>query len=213
MAIFKNSTFGNIRKSIGDDVAYRMGGQNVVRKKPAYVNDPKTEAQQKQRNALAVIVQLFRQNSAKIKKAFVERLSKHSAYNVFSSVNLKNAMSFAGVVASVNFDNLLVSKGSLPIPVIGNFADDGDGTGSFVVTNQRDGNLLFDADKIVLQTISKTSGVMGATSETQLDGAMPNGIDTNGFPAGETIAIYAYHKSANGSKTSDSIYLGTVVAD
>ena len=39
MAIFKNSTFGNIRKSIGDDVAYRSGGQNIVRKKPAQVND------------------------------------------------------------------------------------------------------------------------------------------------------------------------------
>ncbi|WP_172914070.1 DUF6266 family protein [Capnocytophaga canis] len=212
MAIFKNSTFGNIRKSIGDDVAYRMGGQNIVRKKPVSVKDANSLAQQQRRNALTEIVKVFRNNSRVIKMGFLETIAKHSAYNAFSSTNLKNAVDFDNENASVNFEKLLVAKGTLPVPVVANFASAEASKITMTVTNQKDDNQLFDEDKIVFVFISESGKSVPHVIERKLSQNMPTALTAQGFETGDTLKVYAFHYANNGAKASDSVYLGSLTA-
>ena len=208
MAIFKNSTFGTMRKSIGDDVAYRMGGQNIVRKKPAYVNDAKTKAQIEQRTALALIVALYRSVSVIVRSSFVERLSKHSAFNVFTSVNLRNAIQVLGGNVQINFTKLLFSKGSLPLPASGSVSLS-TGGGVAISLNQTPDNIsTFPNDN--LNIIAVEGGNKAQPVHQRVALSASGTIPTNKFSvdSGQTWWFYAYITSSNGAKSSDSIYIG-----
>lgn len=210
MAIFKNSTFGTMRKSIGDDVAYRMGGQNIVRKKPAYVNDAKTGRQLARRDALTQIVAIYRSLSSLVKRTFPERASKHSPFNVFSSVNLKNAFSFSNDSASISFPRLLISKGSLPVPVGNSVTKDANGNLITSFTHLMDNVNLFKSDYLAIVGIDQKGVQPHYQRFYKLDSSMPSSITNIKFDKGTTVSFYAYHVSATGHKTSDSLYLGEV---
>lgn len=211
MAIFKNSTFGNIRKSIGDDVAYRSGGQNIVRKKPAQVNDANSFAQRKQRNAMKEVVNLFRAIGAQTKGNFPQRDAKHSAYNAFAGKALKEAIVFSGDHATINLAGLSVAKGTLPVPQVTAFADNGAGFATVSFTNLVDNVQLFPNDKLVITRIGNLGSAPSAPEKFHLGSALPVQITGFGSNIGELVSIYAHYQSENGAKVSDSIYLGTIV--
>lgn len=212
MAIFKNSTFGSIRKSIGDDVAYRSGGQNIVRKKPVQVNDANTMAQRQRRNAMTAVVNLFRIASGQLKQNFPQREAKHSAYNAFSSKALKEAVTFNGEEAQLDLAMLAVAKGSLPVPVCTQFQDNNDGTSTSLFADLVDNINLFPNDKLVITKIGNQGSAPSTVEKYPLGGAMPASIEGFGTVSGELVSIYAHNESENGSKVSDSIYLGTIAS-
>ena len=211
MAIFKNSTFGNIRKSIGDDVAYRSGGQNIVRKKPAQVNDANSFAQRQQRNAMKEVVQLYRAIGAQTKGNFPQRDAKHSAYNAFAGKALKEAIMFNGENAIVNLAVLSIAKGTLPVPQVSAFADSGNGSASVSFAGLIDNVQLFSNDKLVITKIGNEGSAPSAPHKFVLANGLPNVLNGFGANSGEVVSIYAHHESHNGAKVSDSIYLGTIV--
>ena len=210
MAIFKNSTFGNIRKSIGDDVAYRSGGQNIVRKKPAQVNDANSFAQRKQRNAMKEVVDLFRAIGSQTKGNFPQRDAKHSAYNAFASKALKEAINFAGDQAVINLAALSVAKGTLPVPQATAFTDGGSGSATVTLVDLVDNVQLFPNDKLVITKIGNMGSAPSAPEKYSLNNTLPISIYGFGSNSGELVSIYAHHQSQNGAKVSDSIYLGTI---
>ena len=211
MAIFKNSTFGNIRKSIGDDVAYRSGGQNIVRKKPAQVNDANSFAQRKQRNAMKEVVNLFRAIGAQTKGNFPQRDAKHSAYNAFAGKALKEAIVFSDDQATIDLASLSVAKGTLPMPQVSAFADGSTGSASVTLADLVDNVQLFPNDKLVITKIGNLGSAPSAPEKFVLGSALPTAIYGFGSISGEVVSIYAHNESENGAKVSDSIYLGTIV--
>jgi hypothetical protein len=211
MAIFKNSTFGNIRKSIGDDVAYRSGGQNIVRKKPAQVNDANSFAQRKQRNAMKEVVNLFRAIGAQTKGNFPQRDAKHSAYNAFASKALKEAVVWSADEATIDLASLSVARGTLPMPQISAFADAGTGSASVTLVDLVDNVQLFPNDKLVITKIGNEGSAPSAPTKFDLGSALPTSISGFGSLVGEKVSIYAHNESENGAKVSDSIYLGAIV--
>ena len=211
MAIFKNSTFGNIRKSIGDDVAYRSGGQNIIRKKPAQVNDANSFAQRKQRNAMKEVVNLFRAIGAQTKGNFPQRDAKHSAYNAFAGKALKEAIVWSGDQATIDLASLSIAKGTLPMPQVSAFADGSTGSASVTLADLVDNVQLFPNDKLVITKIGNQGSAPSAPEKFVLGSALPTAIDGFGSISGEVVSIYAHNESENGAKVSDSIYLGTIV--
>jgi hypothetical protein len=206
MAIFKNSTFGNIRKSIGDDIAYRMGGQNILRKKPASVNDANSIAQQGRRSALKVLVALYRTIQVAVKTGFVSRKAKHSAYNAFMATNLKDAVGIVNDTATILWNSLLVASGSMPIIGVDDASIDSQNGLELEITNRADNVLLFDADKVVVVAISETNSHVAFVREFAL-GTYVYNMGINGFALNERIQLYAFFKSADGHQTSDSVHL------
>lgn len=210
MAIFKNSTFGNIRKSIGDDVAYRSGGQNIVRKKPAQVNDANSFAQRKQRNAMKEVVNLFRAIGAQIKGNFPQRDAKHSAYNAFAGMALRESIVWNDDQATIDLASLSVAKGTLPMPQVSDFEDGNIGSSPVTLAGLVDNVQLFPNDKLVITKIGNMGSAPSAPVKYNLGSALPNSIAGFGSISGEEVSIYAHNESENGSKVSDSIYLGII---
>ena len=59
MAIIKGSIFGQIQKRVGNEVGYVVGERNLLRSwNPSPIN-PKTPAQQKNRNWLYVLIEQY----------------------------------------------------------------------------------------------------------------------------------------------------------
>jgi len=211
-AIYKNSTFGTMRKSIGDDVAYRMGGQNIVRKKPVSVHDANTVKQQGRRNALSVLVDKYKMLQIVAKKGFVSRDAKHSAYNAFMAVNLKEAVSIVGSQALILYDKINVSKGVLPQPSISQIDTSVNGEVTFNYDNHIDNVLLFDTDSIQIVGVSKDDDVLALNTGVQLDQSNNMSFDISSFDVGSEIAVYAFFQSSDLNKTSDSVYIGSGIA-
>lgn len=210
MAIFKNSTFGNIRKSIGDDVAYRMGGQNIIRKKPLTVRDPKTKLQRQRRSALAEIVKLFRRIRNGTANGFAERLRKHSVYNAFSSVNLKEAVALNGNQARIMYPKLVLSKGSLPSPSLKTFTSSAVKKAKIDFNPNTDGVRLFDNDRINIVAVPEDEKYTAEVVEGQIDQNGTVNFTSSIEKSGVTLAMFAFFTSKDGSKSSDSVFLGIV---
>ena len=210
MAIFKNSTFGNIRKSIGDDVAYRSGGQNILRKKPAYVNDANSTAQQARRSALSIVVDMYRKGSTWVRANFQARAQKHSAYNAFTSEVLKNAVNTVGALATLVFSQLLVSKGTMPSPRQLAFTDGTDGSGEIDVPSQADGVQVLPNDLVKCVLIDDITLESRVTDSVSAGYAGTIDLeDTQLWGSGDKH-VYVYLANSQGTATSDSVYLGTV---
>jgi len=209
-AIFKNSTFGTIRKSIGDDVAYQLGGQNIIRKKPVSVNDANTTKQQARRTALKRLVNVYRHIQSVVKAGFVQRLAKHSAYNAFMHENLKNAVILAGANATINYPALKVAKGSMPAISLGASPTISGNTLSVTLNNVSDNNLITDNDKQVIVVLSDDNPDRFVTAEFPATATGSHDIDVSNFDSGVDLRVYLFAKSSDGQKTSDSSFVGTV---
>lgn len=208
MATFKNSTFGRIRKALGDDVAYRLGDQNVLRKKPAFVRDAKSPKQLQQRAKMAEAVAVFRQIGSTIKGNFPQRSVRHSAFNAFTAKALVNAIEVAEDVASVNLAALEIASGSLPRVINPVVRDLGNGNYKITVDNVVDNSSLFPNDRLVATAIPSNSDNGAASTDSELDGNPGVTIQITTAGDVEEYALYAHFASENGAKCSDSTYIG-----
>lgn len=208
MAIFKNSTFGSMRKSIGDDVAYRSGGQNIVRKKPAYVRDAQTIPQQGQRAAFALLVSLFRNISAIVTTAFPERLQKRSAYNDFMAKNLKQAVTIIGAEAEINYPDLAVSSGSLPVSTSSDFTDNLDGSAAIQLKDQTVLPGVLANDKQIIVCINESRPSDYSINSFPADSTNEVDVTTPRAENGDIVHVYIFTQAENKAKASDSLYLG-----
>lgn len=210
MATFKNSTFGRIRKGLGDDVCYRLGDQNILRKKPAFVRDAKTPKQLAQRAKMAEAVAVFRQVGSAIKGNFPQRSVRHSAFNAFTQKALSDAIEVVGEEATVNLAALQIASGSMPTVSNAVVAEKAAGTYQVTADNEIDNNSLFPNDKLVLTAIAVDGTGSPATTDNEIDGGATATIQLTDVGASKEYAFYAHFVSENGAKCSDSRYIGQV---
>lgn len=208
MAIFKNSTFGSIKKSIGDDVAYKMGGQNIIRKKPASFNDANTVNQQAQRNAFSHAVRFFRENKQYIVNSFPERLQKHSAFNAFMASGSLNAFSDGADFGFDAAENLVFAKGSLPV----NFATGGGFKAQadlhHIVKASAVPGLISVSDFVVFTLVNAETFRVVKQVKQELSTSVESRYKLEAEFAQARIGVFAHYMSADGRKCSDSVLVG-----
>jgi hypothetical protein len=130
MAKYKNSTFGTITGSVGDDTATTWKGEKVLKKKASPAN-PNTASQKSQRDKFFLCNTVGQQiNSTVLQPYWNYLFNKMSGFNAFIKENIKRVSD--GSVASM--EDLLVSKGSYQqVASIGSATYD-DTTGDVVVS-------------------------------------------------------------------------------
>lgn len=147
MAIFKGSTFGNISKSIGEAVGYRLKGQNIVRQKPLSYNDKNSLSQQKTRLRQTTLVQRSREVAAIYANGYPSRPTKWSDYNAFVSYS-KDAVSVDDSL-DITYDvgEFSLAKGNAQKLDVTSFSYAGN---DIVMTNSTESDNVtgFDSDKI-----------------------------------------------------------------
>jgi hypothetical protein len=206
MARYSGSTFGKIKGRIGDDVAYTVGGQKVIRKHNDSPNDPKTESQVYQRDTLALVVGFFRKASPAINAGFVERKPIHSAYNLFTSLAIKEAVVDKTGTPEINYPNLRIAKGSLQ-PLTGcSVVKSGSNGFTITETSKSDGFTGFDTDKLNVLVVDpiKEEAVsiltVGERKQKTFTIFPPAALNT------DKAQFFMFYTSADGKKASDSVH-------
>ena len=211
MAIVQNPIIGRSKGSFGNAVFSKWKGKNTLRSKALEVANPQTDLQMKQRAKFAILVALYRQQSAILKSGFREMAVGMSEFNAFQSANLRNAfLGWSGSAWVPSFANLVVSKGSLDVTDFDSVtASNGSSSVNIVYPSTVSGNQS-SADKILVLIMKD-----GADEVTILDSTRSSGMIAANFPSvastGDEYHCYIFGISPDGRKVSDSQYYFLVV--
>lgn len=200
---------GKMAKSYANVNTYVHKGQNVVSAKAFNRKDKNTEAQQNQRSSFKLISDVWASLGGFGESGFPSRPEKLSAFNVFMSLNLPNAIDSSGEMPVIDYSLLQIAKGSLPQVVVEQASITAAG-----ISLSCESNIEFPkamADDVVTVLVKKTGRSMKAVQTTRgeaevlhIDVAMP------GITAAEVEFLYVFVVSKDGSKSSNSMFVQVV---
>lgn len=118
MAIFNSFTFGSISKKLGNVVAFRSRGSDVLRSNPLHIKNPRTDKQLTQRAKVALLVDLSCRFAPAATLGFPGRQRNQTAYNAFVSANVEHVTVDENFKATMSFPDLVCSSGALSVPLV-----------------------------------------------------------------------------------------------
>lgn len=209
MAIVQNPVMGKMAKSFANVNTYVHKGQNVISAKAFNRKDKNSEAQQVQRICFKLISDAWASLGGFGEYGFPARQEKLSAFNVFMSLNLPNAIDSSGEVPVIDYSLLKIAKGTLPgvddVKAVINAA-------GITLT----GDTLFDFPKaqatdVVTVLVKKVNGALKAVRQPRGDGdTFTAQLAIPGIAAADVEFVYVFVNSADGTKVSNSVYVPLV---
>lgn len=121
MAIVQSIAVGKARGSAGNVTFSTVKGRVIMKEKPIFVANPRTEAQQAQRNALARTVKLWQKIGFLAKDGWTRLNAYASPYNQFLSNNIPLVKELPGTVDDIleqDLKGLQISSGKLVSPLL-----------------------------------------------------------------------------------------------
>jgi len=206
MSKAQNPLTGQMAGSMGNFVTTRLGDKNIIRAKAFMPHDAKTEAQKKHRFGFRMTVDLYPVFSGILAEGFSQRSRTTTAYLAFMKANIPGAIDKSGEVAVIDFSKLIIADGTLPKLSVKSATLDATGvtlTYLPMINNQSNS----PTDVVVAMVLLKTDELW---IERQARGSET--LDTVFIPvtdvtAEDVQAIYLFVKNADGSKTSNSVYV------
>ncbi len=203
---------GGLSGKVGNVIGGNWKGIDYLRIKPSSVANPRTEGQVNQRNKFTVALEYLQPNLAFVKKGYKNYAVKKTEFNASMSYVLNNAITGTAPDFTVDFANALLSRGNLSGVL---------NPGTDLVTpeevtftwddNSTDGNAnATDIAMLLVYNPGKKESI------AQLEGANRTaGTESVIIPstyAGDTVELFMAFITADGSKVSNSVYLGSGTA-
>ena len=206
MATSQNPLTGQMSGTVGNFVTSTRAKQNLVRSKAFQPRDANSESQQMQRGCFKLIVDEYQSWGGVIDLGFPEVPEGQTSYTLFMAANLPKAIDKGGTQAVIDYTLLTVADGSLPVMLITEAAIVAEGI-SISYKNLLRIPKVNETDEVV--AIAKTT--MGEILiDTKVRGAESVGtiiISYQGIQSVDVQCCYLYVRSADGSKTSKSVYV------
>ncbi len=195
-----------MRKSMANFNTFVRDGQNVVSSKVFNRKDKNTEAQKNQRQCFKLIVDVWASLGGYGDLGFPVRPAKQSPYNYFMMLNLPDAIDSTGDTPVIDYSQLQIAKGSLPMVQVTSATLSATG-----VTIGYESNFHFPkaaaTDKI--QVLMKLrSGALYAVQHQR--GEADSGsvfLPAANLKKEDVEFAYLFLTSADGSKASNSVLL------
>lgn len=118
MAIFHSTVCKKLRKSFGTVTACRLMGQNILRDKVTDVRNPRTLPQRQQRERMKTLVELAAVFAQPTTLGFPQRPQKQNPDNQFVQLNMGAVEVSDELEVTVNYEQILVSKGNRALPEV-----------------------------------------------------------------------------------------------
>ncbi len=115
MATHRQGVLGGFKGRIGNIVGSSWNGQNVMRIRPASVSNPRTPAQQNIRSRFALMGRLLSTQRRLVNIGFKAYVEGGTAFNAAMKYNLANAVAGEYPDLSLDFSQLRLSRGTLPV--------------------------------------------------------------------------------------------------
>ncbi len=116
MGKYRQGIHGDFSGRVGNIVGSSWKGRSVMKIRPARVNNPRTEAQQKNRGRFALMGQFLSTQSRLVKIGWKPAAQNTTAFNEAMRYNLGVAIAGEYPDQFIDFSKVQLSSGQLPVP-------------------------------------------------------------------------------------------------
>ncbi len=116
MALITSSLFERATGSVGGITLSTQKGRIIMRSKPTIVSNPRTDKQQKQRNAMAVIVAIYKLFANILRTGYTVITGYGNKYSMFVKTNIdfvKNKVNLEEAVLLKHLEGMTMSNGKI----------------------------------------------------------------------------------------------------
>ena len=210
MGKIKQGILGGLSGQVGNVIGANWKGVDYLRIKPTSVANPRTEGQVNQRTKFSTVLSFLQPMTDFLRVGFKQYASGMTQFNAAMSYNLNNAVIGTLPNFSIDYPNALVSRGNLTTPANGaavsTTAAELDITWS---DNSANGSALA-TDKALIVALNSTRGeAVFTTAGPERSIGVANLILPSDY-SGENLEVFLGFVSADGTKVSNSVYLGSV---
>jgi len=210
MAIVQNPITGRTRKKFGSAVFSKQFGKNTLRTKPIEVSNPRTDKQKMQRSKFALMVELSRMFLSFIRIGFKQSAIGMSQFNSFMKSNIKTVITGTYPNYAIDFENLVVAKGTLTGP---DGAEAAAEAGSKILVSWDDNTGNGDASDtdialILVLNYDKKAMKSDITTTKRPDESCEITLPVSWV--GDNVYVYMSFMSETGNKVANSVYLATI---
>ena len=212
MGIINQGILGGISGKIGNVIGASWKGIDYLRIKPSHVANPRTPGQVNQRNKFFATLEFLKPNLPFVKVGYKNLAIKKTAFNAAMSYVLNNAITGSAPNFSVDYALASVSRGTLSGVQNGTTDLANAGQVDFAWDdNSAEGNAsTTDKAMILVYNPSKKESVYNLAGADRTVGAESVSIPDS--YAGDTVEMFMAFVSEDGSKVSNSAYLGSGTA-
>ena len=192
MAIFTSVIFEEISQSIGNSTTCMLKGQNILRKKPTKVSNPRTLPQRKQRKVFPEMVEWSFALSAVLQVGLPSCPRKCTPENYFLTLNKQVAVADDDLSVAIDYSKLVISAGCRALPETANVTADAEARTLTFAFTEAEGYVAHSAE---MEQLGARSG---------LESPMMN------VPASwnmEALEVFVFVTSKDGKKASKTLYL------
>lgn len=210
MAIVQNPITGRTTGKFSTAVFSKQFGKNTMRSKPLEVKNPRTLAQREQRQKFSLMVELARKFLSFIRISFNQVAVGMSEFNSFMQNNISEVISGSFPDYAIDYDKLIVSKGTLTGAIDGAASAV---AGNTVTINWTDNSGVGDAsadDKALVLILNPNSPnvVYDTTLKTRAD--LTEDLVVPEDWVGDEVHVYLSFMNETGYKVADSSYVDAV---
>jgi hypothetical protein len=117
MGIISQGILGPVSGQVGNVIGGSWKGIDYLRIAPASVANPQTPAQLNQRQRFSLMMGFLQPLTEFFRTGFKNYAKKMSGINAAMSYNIKNGIAGAYPTYAVDYPNILVSRGTLPVAI------------------------------------------------------------------------------------------------
>lgn len=208
MAIISSNNLGRIRKKSGPNVFRKWRNLDVMGVYTSSVRNPRTTKQQLQRTKFSTMSRLAAAFAVATRLGFrnVTNGTKVPPRDHFMKVNFDYVSASAPGTATVDYDELKIAAGSLPMVQFGSASFSNPLEVAVPINDSAIEPATAD-DFVYIYVYSPEAGA-GILSSPKVRSDAEITADVPDFWVGQTVHVYGFAVSPDGSLTSKSSYLG-----
>ncbi len=210
MGVLKQGILGGFSGKVGTVVGGFWKGIPYIRGLAPNITDARSPAQLAQRAKMALVVKFLRPSLAFLKTGFKAFANGQTAFNAATAYVVQNAVTGSGENYSIDYPNVLVSRGNLPGVVEGQASvaagvltiDWADNTGiGFALEDDKALVLLYNPENADSKVLLETGAVRSDTT-----------VNINiSYDLGNTVHVYLAFQRADKSMISDSKHVASLL--
>jgi uncharacterized protein DUF6266 len=203
---------GGLSGKVGNIIGASWKGINYIRIKPTSVANPRTPGQVNQRNKFTAALEFLQPNKQFINIGYKSLAIKKSAFNAAMSSVLTSGITGVAPNFTVDYPNVLISKGDLKVALNPSFVATTPGQVSFGWDdNSTEVNAnITDKAMLLVYNSTKKESIYLSDGTIREDGNQEVYIPAS--YTGDTIHMFMAFVTEGGSQVSNSSYLGSGTA-
>ena len=212
MGNIKQGILGGFSGKVGTVIGSNWKGINYMRAIAPSIRDARTAKQLAQREQFKLVLGFLRSVQSYVRVGFKMYATRQTAFNAAMSYTMRNAVKGASQDVSIDYSKVMVSRGSLALPLnIHSLNNDGEIAIAWSDNSGMANALDTDFAMPLAYNDDKKEAVYDMVSSCRGD----EGVSLS-YPSdwvGDTVHVYLGFVSENGALVSDSVYVGEKVIE